>query len=88
MPVVARGAIVMRDENYLPLYQNLTAPIWLVHAAEDQIVLSAASEQLQAIRPDVRYTRYATGGHAPHWEYWEQFNQELLEFAHQAVQKA
>jgi non-heme chloroperoxidase len=86
MPVVARGSIVMRDENYLPLYQNLTAPIFLVHAAEDQIVLSAASEQLQAVRPNVRYTRYATGGHAPHWEYWEQFNQELAQFVHHAVE--
>jgi non-heme chloroperoxidase len=88
MPVVARSTIVMRDENYLPLYQNLNTPIFLVHSQADQIVLSAASEQLKAIRPAVRYTSYATGGHAPHWEYWEQFNQELTEFVRHAVQAA
>jgi non-heme chloroperoxidase len=88
MPVVARGTIVMRDENYLPLYQKLNAPIFLVHAQTDQIVLASASDQLKAIRPDVRETRYLTGGHAPHWEYSEQFNQELTAFLHQAINQA
>jgi pimeloyl-ACP methyl ester carboxylesterase len=88
MPMVARKTIAFRDENYLSLYQNLNAPILLVHAKDDQIVLPAAPEQLKEIRPDVAYSLYEMGGHAPHWENAERFNQELAQFVHQAVQKA
>lgn len=83
MPLVVRRTIVMRDENYLPLYQYLNAPILLVHAKDDQIVLPAASEQLQAVRPDATYCLYDKGGHAPQWENSAHFNQILAEFAHQ-----
>jgi non-heme chloroperoxidase len=86
MPMVARQTIALRDENYLSLYQNLNAPILLVHAKDDQIVLSAASEQLKAIRSDVTYSLYDMGGHAPHWENSERFNQELAQFVHHAVE--
>jgi non-heme chloroperoxidase len=80
MPMVARRTIAMRDENYLSLYQNLDAPIMLVHAQDDQIVLPAASEQLKAVRSDVTYSLYDMGGHAPHWENAERFDRELATF--------
>lgn len=86
LPLVARRTIPMRDENYLPLYQNLNAPIWLVHSKDDGIVLPAASEQLKAVRPDAMYSLYDIGGHSPHWENSERFNQELAEFARRAAQ--
>ncbi|MCU0570942.1 MAG: alpha/beta hydrolase [Oculatellaceae cyanobacterium Prado106] len=88
MPLVARGTIIMRDEDYLPLYQNLNAPILMVHAADDQIVLPAAAEQLKAVRPDAQYISYPRGAHAPHWDNPENFNAELAKFARQAVQNA
>jgi pimeloyl-ACP methyl ester carboxylesterase len=80
MPMVARRTIAMRDENYLSLYQHLNAPILLVHSKDDQIVLPAAPEQLQAVRSDVTYSLYEMGGHSPHWENSERFNQELATF--------
>jgi non-heme chloroperoxidase len=80
MPLVARRTIAMRDENYLSLYQNLQAPILLIHAKDDEIILPAASEQLKAVRPDATYILYDIGGHAPQWENAEQFNRELANF--------
>ncbi|MGL5835383.1 MAG: alpha/beta fold hydrolase [Waterburya sp.] len=88
MPLVARRTIVMRDENYLPLYQNLNAPILLVHAQDDQIVLPTASAELKAVRPDATYILYDIGGHAPQWENSENFNQELANFARHAAENA
>jgi non-heme chloroperoxidase len=85
MPLVVRRTIVMRDENYLSLYQNLNAPILLVHAKDDQIVLPAASEQLKTVRPDATYCLYDIGGHAPQWENSEHFNQSLAEFTYRAM---
>jgi non-heme chloroperoxidase len=87
MPMVARQTIAMRDENYLSLYQHLNAPILLIHAQDDQIVLPAAPEQLQAIRPDVTYYLYEMGGHAPQWENAERFDRELAAFVRQPGQQ-
>lgn len=80
MPMVARQTIALRDENYLPLYQQLPVPILLVHAKDDQIVLPAAPAQLQAVRSDVTYALYEQGAHSPHWENSERFNQDLALF--------
>ena len=77
---VLLGSILTRDENYLPLYQALQVPILLIHAKDDDIVLSAAAEQLLAVRPDAKHILYHSGAHAPHWENAEQFNQELANF--------
>jgi non-heme chloroperoxidase len=80
-PLAMRGNILMRDMNYLPLYQGLRVPILLVHAQDDNIVLPAAAAELYAARPDAKYILYDMGAHAPHWENAEQFNQELANFA-------
>jgi non-heme chloroperoxidase len=80
-PLAMRTTILMRDLNYLPLYQGLSIPILLVHAKDDRIVLPAASEELLAVRPDAKYVLYDIGAHAPHWENAADFNQELAEFA-------
>lgn len=63
--------------------------MYSVNLAEaDQIVATASSEQLKVVRPDAKYRLFATGGHAPHWENSERFNQELAEFARYAIQNA
>jgi non-heme chloroperoxidase len=80
-PVMMRQTILMRDTDYRSLYQKSQVPILLVHAQDDQIVLPAAAEELLAVRPDAKYVSYNFGGHAPHWENAEPFNQELLDFA-------
>jgi non-heme chloroperoxidase len=79
-PIVMRSTILMRDMNYLPLYQALRVPILLVHAQDDDIVLPAAAAELHAVRPDAKYILYDIGAHAPHWENAEQFNLELANF--------
>jgi pimeloyl-ACP methyl ester carboxylesterase len=38
-------------------------------------------EQLKALRPDIETHLWPTGGHAPHWENAEAFNQSLNHFA-------
>jgi non-heme chloroperoxidase len=85
MPLVARRTIAMRDENYLPLYQKLNAPILLVHAKDDQIVLPAAPEELKTVRSNANYILYDIGGHSPQWENSEHFNRELTEFVRRAA---
>jgi pimeloyl-ACP methyl ester carboxylesterase len=80
-PIAMRTSILRRDEDYLPLYQKLNAPLLLVHAADDDIVLPRAAEQLKALRPDANYSLYETGAHAPHWEGAARFNHELAAFA-------
>jgi non-heme chloroperoxidase len=74
------GSILSRDEDYLPMYQVLQAPIMVVHAQDDDIVLPAAAEQLRAIRADIQNIRYDTGAHGSHWENAEHFNRELANF--------
>jgi non-heme chloroperoxidase len=86
-PAAMRTNILMRDVDYLPLYQRLQIPILLVHAQDDRIVLPAASEELLAVRPDAKYVLYDSGGHAPHWENADRFNRELAEFARQVSDK-
>jgi non-heme chloroperoxidase len=80
-PVIMRGSILMRDMDYRSLYQRVQVPILLVHAKDDQIVLPVAAEELVAVRPDAKHVLYDLGGHAPHWENAELFNQELASFA-------
>ncbi|MBW4621103.1 MAG: alpha/beta hydrolase [Cyanosarcina radialis HA8281-LM2] len=80
-PLAMRTTILMRDIDYLPLYQGMQIPILLVHAQDDRIVLPAASEELLAVRPDAKYVLYESGGHAPHWENADRFDRELAEFA-------
>jgi non-heme chloroperoxidase len=74
------ASALMRDANYLPMYQALSVPILVAHAKDDDIVRFVAAEQLQAIKPDAKYVLYDTGAHAPHWENTEHFNQELATF--------
>jgi non-heme chloroperoxidase len=82
---VLLSSILTRDENYLPMYQSLRVPILLVHAKDDEIVLSAAAEQLLAIKPEAKVIWYDTGAHAPHWENANHFNQALAQFARHAA---
>jgi non-heme chloroperoxidase len=79
-PIVMRSNILLRDLDYLNIYQTLNVPILSVHAQDDRIVLPAAAEQLKAVRPNAKYIVYEIGGHAPHWENAEHFNQELANF--------
>jgi pimeloyl-ACP methyl ester carboxylesterase len=72
--------VLMREQNYLWIYQALQIPILLVHAQDDEIVLPAKAKELLALRPEARVIRYNRGAHAPHWENAEQFNQELVNF--------
>jgi non-heme chloroperoxidase len=72
--------VLMREQNYLSMYQALQITILLVHAQDDEIVLPAAAEELLALRPEARVIRYNRGAHGPHWENAEQFNQELVNF--------
>jgi pimeloyl-ACP methyl ester carboxylesterase len=86
-PVIGRQTILSRDANFLPIYQKLSVPIHLFHAADDELVLPAASEALLAANPNAQLTRFAQGGHAPHWEHAAQVNQKLGAFAAAAFNK-
>jgi pimeloyl-ACP methyl ester carboxylesterase len=77
---VCFNPVLMREQNYLWIYQALQIPILLVHAQDDEIVLPAKAEELLALRPEARVIRYNRGAYGSHRENAAQFNQELVNF--------
>ena len=80
LPVLARGAILMRDQDSLPAYGASTVPVLQIHSTNDPIIAITAAERLKAARPDVARLQFDTGAHAPHWAHADAVNAALVDF--------